>query len=129
MIEKENNSKPFVILELDKPRKFRLTLNALVELEDRVGLSISDPSSFLVKVKNFSTIRLVLYLGLKEDSPDIKSEEQAGKLIEWQNLEGMLDKIMPFLGISKNLKNVKRVTARKRKNPGTGTPPSKRHAK
>ena len=85
MTEKEKPSKPFVILELDKPRKFRLTLNALVELEERVGLNISDPASFTAKLNNFSTIRLMLFLGLVEDSPDIKSEKQVGKLIEWQN--------------------------------------------
>jgi len=128
MTEKEKPSKPFVILELDKPRKFRLTLNALVELEERVGLKISDPSSFLTKLNNFSTIRQLLYLGLADDNPDIKSEKQVGKLIEWQNLEKILDKVMPFLGVSKKTKNVERVTPQKRKNPGTGTPPSKRHA-
>lgn len=128
MIEKKTENKPFVMLNLDKPRKFRLTLNALVELEERVGLEISDPSNFVSRLKNFSTIRLVLYLGLMEDNPDIKSETQVGKLIEWQNLEGILDQILPFLGVSKRLKNVERVTIQKRKNPGTGKLPSKRHS-
>jgi len=127
MTETKSENKPFTMIDLDRPRKFRLTLNALVELEERVGLEITDPGTLLAKMKSFNVIRLVLYLGLLDDDPKL-TEEKVGSLIEWDSLSDILDKILPYLGISKKPKNVERVTPRKRKNPGTGKLPSKRHS-
>jgi len=98
-----------------------------VELEERVGLEITDPGTLLAKMKSFNVIRLVLYLGLLDDDPKL-TEEKVGSLIEWDSLSDILDKILPYLGMSKKPKNVERVTPRKRKNPGTGKLPSKRHS-
>ena len=115
---------PFVILEgLDKSRKFRLTLNALIELQEKWSFNLDDPKAFIKKLSDFKALRFILCLGLKADDPEI-TEDKIGDIFDIVNMEPVLEKILPYLGI-KPAKNVTRVPPRKKKRSGAGASPSK----
>ena len=53
--------KPFVLVELDKPRKLRYTINALVTLEETLGKPITEiMATFTSGLYGFKEIRALL---------------------------------------------------------------------
>lgn len=120
-------TKPFVILELDKPRKFRFTLNHLVEFEEITGISMEDA------LGNISMIRKILWLGLKDEDSDLTENEVGGFVDSMPKFMEIIEHIGPIIGVDSHdgeIKNVPRaaIPSKKRKPPkhGTGTSPSKR---
>lgn len=62
-------------IELDKPRTLRFDLNALCAIEDATGKSLSQAVS-----NTMSSIRLMLWAGLKHEDPGL-TLEQVGAMI------------------------------------------------
>ena len=117
-------TKPFVILDLDKPRKFRFTLNAIIEFEELTGINLLDSGGGSEAFTKPKILRTFLYLGLKtnEENADI-TEESAGDLLDLINFADLLAKVVS------TEKNVPRaVIPKKRQKSGTGTQPSKQPA-
>ena len=63
----EKDKKPFVIMNLDKPRKFRMTLNAIIEMQQKIGIDIEEPDEFVQKLLNnpnlFSDLKSAVHYG------------------------------------------------------------------
>jgi len=122
------NSKPFVMFELDRERKFRFTLNNLVEFEELTGVSVEGAFG------NMSLMRKILWLGFRNEDPEL-TEEALGDMIDTvPKLFELFEATGPILGIDfgdedDKLKNVPRAAIPSRKKrkpsqPGTGQPPS-----
>lgn len=70
--------KPFVVLDLDKPRKLRFTLSAMVELEDTTDIKLSQLEDGETSAKK---ITQVLWIMLKQDDPNL-TFKQTVKLVD-----------------------------------------------
>ena len=117
-------TKPFVILDLDKPRRFRFDMDCIIEFDERTGINFLDPETNIQEAfTKGQNLKQYVYLGLKtsEENADIK-EENMGKILDQANLGPILVKLVSvFSG-----KNVPRaVIPTSRRKPGTGTSPSK----
>ncbi len=66
-----------VSIELDKMRNLKFGINTLIELEKRMGKSISNMSDSF----SLSDFRTILYLGLKWEDRDL-TEEETGSLMD-----------------------------------------------
>jgi hypothetical protein len=62
------------------------SVNALCELEDKLGESVADIGSLAAKGKRFSTIRTVFWAGLQDHHPDVDLKE-AGRIITAMGIE------------------------------------------
>ena len=75
--------KPFVMLELDRPRKLRFGMNALVVIEELIGKNISEMNLEKVSMKD---IRTIIYAGLSGDNKTllggVMTPEMVGDLID-----------------------------------------------
>ena len=80
-----------VIIELDRPRRMRASLNALVRIEEECGKPIEE---ILVTDKSISMrdTRVLLWALLSDDDPEL-TIEQAGGLIDAINLPEISQKI------------------------------------
>lgn len=121
----DDNTKPFVILDLDKPRKFRFDLNAIIELKERTSINLLDAEQGAAEAfADPKNMRTFIYLGLQtsEENKDI-TEEIVGEYITLDNFADLASKIIePFTG-----KNAPRATIPSRRaSRGTGKSPSKR---
>ena len=78
-----------VEIELDKTRQIRFTLNALAELEDKLGVSLSELEGLNMGVKQ---IRTFLWAGLLHEEPEL-SEQAVGNMVDFDNIEYINEKI------------------------------------
>lgn len=101
-------SKPFVLIELDKPRRLRYGMNALVLIEEVTGKTLSE----MLKNKNnlegdeqgvefsFKDVRTIIYAGLSHEDKDL-TPEIVGELIdEYGDLEEITTKMGEAFEIS-----------------------------
>jgi len=127
--------KPFVILDLDKPRQFRLTLNAIIELQELTGLNLEKPEQFAqAAVNEIKILRTILWVGLKKANPDL-TEDEVGDLIDINNIGDVSLKVFAHMGIKPQPDPGKKAprarTAKKRPakpSPGPGKAPSQQPA-
>lgn len=70
--------KPSVILDLDRPRRIRFSMNNMCLVEDRLGIPISRLDFNNI---GFTELRTLVYCTL-EDKHDVKNEEFVGDLID-----------------------------------------------
>ena len=84
-----NKHRGLVEIELDKPRQIRFTLNALAELEDKLGVSLSELEGLTKGVKQ---IRTFLWAGLLHEEPEL-SEQAVGNMVDFDNIEYINEKI------------------------------------
>jgi hypothetical protein len=96
-----NKQRGFVEVQLDKKRTLRYTLNALAELEDRLGVSVSELTNVPMGMKQ---IRTFLWAGLLHEAPDI-TEQEVGNLVDFENMEYVSQKITE--AFTKSAKNSK----------------------
>lgn len=91
-------------IELDRTRYLIYDLNALAELEDRVG----DLDSFFKSLNervasgkglSFKSLRLLLWAGLLSDDPDL-TESTVGSFVYPGNLEEVTNKIIEAVNVS-----------------------------
>jgi hypothetical protein len=76
-------------INLDKERTLHYDLNALVDLEDMLGIPIPELASVKLSIRN---IRSFLYAGLKHED-DTLTEQKIGELVSLDNLHVVQEKI------------------------------------
>jgi hypothetical protein len=132
----EEIKRPFVMLPLDRPTKFRLSLNAIIELQELTGLDLEQPEQFAAAaLGEIKILRTIIFCGIKADRPEL-AEETVGELIDMGNIEEVTRKVFGHMGIKPveedKAKKVPRATTpgRKAQKPksGPGPAPSKRPA-
>jgi len=125
-------TKPFILLNFDgKDYKYRLTLNGIIELQERTGLSLEDPEELTRKIKSdLKLVRIIIWLGIKAYDEKI-TEEAVGAMIDMSNFEATMKKIFQHIGMVQvgEPKNERRAVKKKIPSRGTGKPPSKQPAK
>ncbi|MTV50090.1 hypothetical protein GJ688_14025 [Heliobacillus mobilis] len=84
-----NKHKSLVEITLDKPRKLRYDLNALAELEDKLGVSLQELDQLAMGVKQ---LRVFLWAGLVHEDPGL-SEIDVGAFVDLENLGEVNQKI------------------------------------
>lgn len=81
----------YVILDLDKPRKFRLDLNAICEIEDMFNLPFQE--IFVEERIGVRHLRAILWVGLKSFDKRI-SRSEVGDLLQEHLQIGAVDDII-----------------------------------
>lgn len=103
--------KPFVTIELDKPRHLRYGFNQLCELEDLLGVPVSKLPEIEI---GFRELRTLLYVGLRGEDPDLTPEVVGSLIDEAQSLDYVFSKVSEALQLafgSSEEKNVQKPTA------------------
>lgn len=77
-------------IELDKPRKFMLDLNAFALVEETLDMDFMD--ALEKSARSARTLRAVLWAGLRKDDPTL-TLEQVGEMISISNMEIISDAI------------------------------------
>lgn len=74
--------KPFVVINLDRPRRLRYSMNALVNVEEVLGKPVGQiVSEFNEGLFGFKDIRAILWAGLLHEDPGL-TPEQVGDMID-----------------------------------------------
>ena len=84
-----NKHRGLVEIELDKTRQIRFTLNALAELEDKLGMSLTELEGLNMGVKQ---IRTFLWAGLIHEEPEL-TEAAVGNMVDFENIGYVNEKI------------------------------------
>lgn len=84
-----NKQKAAVEIKLDKKRTLRFTLNALAEMEDKMGVPLSKMSEVEMGIK---TVRTMLWAGLIHEDEDL-TEREVGNMVDFENLEYIQTKV------------------------------------
>ncbi|MBC9786294.1 hypothetical protein H1S01_17690 [Heliobacterium chlorum] len=95
-----NKQRGIVDIVLDKPRKLRYTLNALAEIEDKLGVSVTELNGANLGMK---AIRTFLWAGLAHEDEDL-TEREVGEMVDFDNFAHVQEKIAEAfeLGTRKN---------------------------
>ena len=82
-----------IIIQLDRERRLKLTLNSMVEIEERTGKSFGEIGEAW-KGGGFKVadLRAVLFACLKDDDPDL-TIEKVGDLIDLSNMTTIVGKL------------------------------------
>lgn len=93
--------KPFVIVELDQPRKLRYGMNQLVALEEALGVPLSELGRVKMGVKE---LRLFLWAGLSWEDPSL-TLEKVGELVDEAKLtyEELAEKVVEAMQVAVGL--------------------------
>lgn len=74
--------KPFVTINLDRPRRLRYTMNALISMEEALGKPIGQLiSDYNTGTIGFKDMRIIIWAGLLHENPDL-TLEQVGDMID-----------------------------------------------
>lgn len=84
-----NKQKAIVEIELDKTRTLRFTLNALAEIEDKLGVPLSKLGEVDLGIK---AAQVMLWAGLLHEDETL-SLKQVGDMVDLSNLEYVQKKI------------------------------------
>lgn len=84
-----NAQKGKISITLDKERTLRFTLNALAEIEDKLGVPLSKLAEVELGVK---TVRTMLWAGLIHEDEEL-TEKQVGNMVDFGNLEEVQTKV------------------------------------
>ncbi|MBC9785107.1 hypothetical protein H1S01_11370 [Heliobacterium chlorum] len=84
-----NKQRGVVDIELDKSRKLRYTLNALAEIEDKLGVSVAELNGANLGMK---AIRTFLWAGLIHEDSEL-SEREVGEMVDFDNFAYVQEKI------------------------------------
>lgn len=96
-----NKQKGNVSVSLDKVRTLRYTLNALGEIEDRLGVSIQDMGDIKMTIKN---LRTLLWAGLMHEDKEL-TELQVGDMVDVKNLQDVQKKVVEAFAMREDGKN------------------------
>lgn len=92
-------AKPFVIIELDRPRKLRYGMNSMVVIEDLTGLKVSK-----IDFNNigFKELRSIAYAGLCHEDKTL-TPEGVGELIdEYSDVKEFSEKMAEAINLAFN---------------------------
>lgn len=84
-----NKHRGIVEINLDRPRHLRYTLNALSEIEDKLGIPLTEIGKTPLGIK---AVRVILWAGLIHEDPDL-TVEAVGDLVDFGNFEEVQLKI------------------------------------
>ena len=84
-----NKHKSLVTIELDKVRKIRYTLNALAEIEEKLGAKLDQLDKIDMGIKE---LRTFLWAGLIHEDAEL-TEREVGNLVDFDNMEYINQKI------------------------------------
>ena len=152
MEEKSKETLPFVVLNLDKPRKMRFDLNSLIEVQDKYSLCdecfnliergeeccgekrtkkfmvVNNLSVYLGQcMKDAEMLRFLYYIGLKWEDPEL-TEEKVGELMSLQKIAEISEDVLGhFEGsvVDEEGKKEERATEKEKRKSGAGRSPSK----
>lgn len=78
----------------DKEYTLRFDLNALVELEDKMGVPLSEMGEMKITIRN---VRSMLWAGVLHQEPEI-TEQEIGKFVDMDNMEEVQTAISEAFG-------------------------------
>mgnify|MGYP005750951813 CR=1 FL=1 len=84
-----NKHRGIVEVELDKKRHLRYTMNALAEIEDALGVELSEMDKVKMNIKN---VRIILWAGLIHEDPDL-TQEEVGDMVDLANIKEVQEKV------------------------------------
>jgi hypothetical protein len=84
-----NKQRGFVKIELDKVRNLRYTMNSLAEIEDALGVPLSEMGNIKMTIKN---VRVILWAGLIHEDKELTIEE-VGDFVDLTNFEEVQTKV------------------------------------
>lgn len=84
-----NKQKGNVSVELDKVRVIRFTMNALAEIEDNLGVPLSELENVTMTIKN---VRTILWAGLIHEDATLTAQE-VGNMVDLSNFKEVQEKI------------------------------------
>lgn len=84
-----NKQKKMVAIELDKARNLYYNLNAIAEIEDKLGIPLSKMGEVDLGVKS---IRTMLWAGLIHEDPEL-TEVEVGNLVDFENISYVQEKV------------------------------------
>lgn len=97
MEEEKREYSPFVVLDLDRPRKFRFDFNALITLSEILGIPIDAVGEMLQKKTNDPRLlRAVIYSGLKDDDETL-TEKEVGRILTPANMSRAFDRALKHI--------------------------------
>lgn len=91
-----NKQRGYVEIELDKVRQIRFDLNALVEVEEALGVTFDKLQEAAAK-GGMKVMRKVLWIGLKQEDADL-TEHQVGAMIDASNVGKVSEAISEAFG-------------------------------
>jgi len=125
-------AKPFVTIELDKPRRLRYDLYSIKSLQDATGLKLGELGTYLTEAQDdIEKLAMILWAGLIHEDEKL-TVDGVMRLVTWDKLNISLDKIYEAytdnMGMAESEeieKNESRVKNQKSEKSGAGTSPSK----
>lgn len=84
-----NKHRGIVEIELDKVRHLRYTMNALAEIEDKLGVTIEKIGEVEMTVK---AVRVILWAGLIHEDEAL-TEREVGNMVDMENFFYVQEKI------------------------------------
>jgi hypothetical protein len=84
-----NKQRAMVEIELDKKRTLYFNMNAMAELEDILGVPLSELQNVKMGIK---AVRAFLYAGLIHEDPEL-TLHAVGNMVDFENLEMVQEKI------------------------------------
>lgn len=93
-----NKQRGFVAIQLDKKRTLRYTLNSLAEIEDRLGVPLSEMGDMKMTIKN---VRVILWAGLIHEDPEL-TEQEVGNMVDLENFQEVQDKVAEAFAMSQS---------------------------
>jgi hypothetical protein len=122
---------PFIVLNLGDgvERRFRFTLNSIIEFQQATGLGLSEFAKTIALMdKDVSLLRKVIWIGVKKEAEGL-TEEAVGDLLGLDNFIEVGLKVIEYLrstmGITEDdLKNAEWATSILNKVSGAGASPS-----
>jgi molybdenum cofactor biosynthesis enzyme len=104
---------PFVTIELDRPRKLRFTMGAMMEFEEITGIKLMDLEDEL----SFTVAAKAMWVMLKQEDKDLTLEEMKNIIDEYaDNLTYIIEK---------TTQAIRAAFQNKRKSPNAQTPAAK----
>jgi hypothetical protein len=91
-----NKHKAMVEVQLDKKRNIRFTMNALAEVEDRLGFRLDEIEGKKLSIKQ---IRALLFCGLMHEDENL-TEEMIGDMIDLGNIKYVQEKMSEAFELS-----------------------------
>lgn len=91
-----NKHKAMVEVQLDKKRNIRFTMNALAEVEDRLGFRLDEIEGKKLSIKQ---IRSLLFCGLMHEDENL-TEEMIGDMIDLGNIKYVQEKMSEAFELS-----------------------------
>lgn len=91
-----NKHKGIIPIELDKERNLRYDMNALAEIEDGLGIELSELADVKMTMKS---VRLILWAGLIHEDEQL-TQRDVGSMVDMANMSYVQEKIAEAFAVS-----------------------------